>query len=172
MQIQGVIRANFRQIANAFRFAGETILRATTGSGQNLQAIIEGLSREQLDNIRRALTSAISLITNIGITFTAALIGVRPAIQNLVVAELAALESAVEPFLTPLRTFVLEIQRIRGEATVGVTGLAGVVQELGRIVQGLVAGLGLPSLNVPTNGGLGGVLQAVTGLVSLGRPTY
>lgn len=163
--IQATIRAEFDKIAQAFRDATTTIVGATGGSAGNIETLIRNLSEAQLASIQRALAESVSLIQAFQAQLAAAVqgsvTGVRPALQALINSELAALRNVVNPFVTPLQRFVADIQRIRGQGSAGVSGLAATIAQLGGIVQRLLAGLGLPNLNVPANGLLGSVLGAV-----------
>lgn len=187
IQIQGIIRANFAGIAAAFRTAGQTILRATAGGGNELSNIVRGLSREQLTNLVNALGDMVRIANSFTTMLTTSLRGASVPIRTLVTAELEALRNSIQPFLTPLQAFIGQIESIRDndndQGVVNqVNGLGRLIADLGRILINLVDGVGLglgigevhppqPGGGQQQGGGLGlGVNVGANVNAGIGRP--
>jgi hypothetical protein len=158
--LQATIRSNIQAIVKAFQDATATILATIGGSLSAIINLATGLSQEQINNLIEAVAVIQRVLANIRVLVTVTVSSAGPSTVAFVNAELNTLKNALEPFLTPLVTYLTAVRNLSASATVTVQGLSSSLAELTNYVQTLAKSLGLNTL-------LGPILTSVGSLLSL-----
>ncbi|KPM37556.1 hypothetical protein AK830_g9021 [Neonectria ditissima] len=149
VEVQAQLRSNLQAVATALQAATSAIVTATTGAlaGTGGQAL--ALTNQELQAIITATQTAQQIVGNITATLTVTATDLRPAVSTLFVTEINNIRNAISPFITPLLTFVNTVRNASASASVVVTGLGNLLQQVVPLVRASFLTLGLSVLGLP-----------------------
>ncbi|KAK7418146.1 hypothetical protein QQX98_004121 [Neonectria punicea] len=149
-QVTAQLRANINAVAVALQDAAAVISTATTAALVGIDGQVQALTKQEIQDITTAAQEAIRVIGEISATLTIIASDLRPAVNLLLVTEISAVKAAVSPFVLPILVFINAVRMSSASASVAVTGLTSLLQNLIPIFTGLLTTLGLPLLGLPT----------------------
>jgi len=141
VQVVAQINADLAGIRDALAAATGNIVTTTVGGLGGILTSLRGLTDAQIASLTGALNQVAALIRQIRLIITVTSTNLTPDLQAAISDELAAVEGALLPLITPLTIFATAVAAARLGLGVAVTGLKSAVSGLLSVVSGLLAGL-------------------------------
>ncbi|KAK7431013.1 hypothetical protein QQZ08_002543 [Neonectria magnoliae] len=148
-QVTAQLRANINAIAVALQDAAVVISTATTAALVGVGGQVQALTEQEVQDITTAAQEAIRIVGEISATLTIIASDLRPAVNLLLVTEINAVKAAISPFVLPILVFINAVRTSSASASVTVTGLTSLLQNLIPVFTRLLTTLGLPLLGLP-----------------------
>jgi len=129
-QIIAALGVNLTGIATALQTSGNEIYTATAGAAGGLAVTASGFTQYEIDILTTYIIQAVDFVKSVRATLTVTVTNLTPEARKAVASELAAVEAAIRPFVTPLQQFATAVQQARGSATLTITGLNNAIRGL------------------------------------------
>ena len=148
VQLKATLEANYDAISKSIKDSSKAIALVTTGAVGGVGNQVKGLTQAQINQLVEAVNSANRILQAINATLAVTVTDLTPAFKEVIMEEIEAMKGVLDPFLTPLATFVDAARKAGATAGLTVTGLNTAETELLKTSKSLVAFLGLPPIPV------------------------
>ncbi|KAH7025660.1 uncharacterized protein B0I36DRAFT_413867 [Microdochium trichocladiopsis] len=141
VQVQAIIEANLRAVATALASGGQAISNAIAAAGGNIAAAVANFTASQINQVILAIGQLVNLLTNLGISLEIIinnLEGVAPAVLQAIDDELALIQNAINPLVTPIVNVANAVGAVSADANVILTGFTALVPGLVTIVNNVI----------------------------------
>jgi len=138
LQIIAKVNADWAKIQSAINTAAGQIIAVTNGAVGGVLGAAAALTQAEIDTITADLKILQGIISGLGVTATATVTGLAPALQGLLGSETAAITALLTPLTNPLLDFAKAIQQVQANGQLTVTGLANAVAGVKTILSSLL----------------------------------
>ncbi|KAF4337636.1 hypothetical protein FBEOM_8478 [Fusarium beomiforme] len=147
-EVQAAIKANYKVIAKGLATSTTKIVSVTTGAAGGVTGQAIGLTSQQIATLTASLLVVIDILEDIGATITVTVTDLTPAVRAAFESEITAVKDALNPFVSPVLLFAAAVRAANVGGSATITGLDNGIVNLVGIYGGLVASLGIPSINL------------------------
>jgi hypothetical protein len=148
VQLKATLKANYIAIIKSIQTASSAINIVTTGAAGGVANQVKGLTQAQVNQLPDAVNSAKRVIQALNATLVVTVTDLTPSYKDFIADEVESLKGVLEPFFTPLLTFVSAAKEAEATVALTVTGLSTAQAELSKACKNLVSFLGLPQLPI------------------------
>lgn len=138
IQIEAAINANLVAIVSALLTAKSAISQATLSGATASTTAVSGLVQSDINTLVSDVDLLITSIQNIRATVTA-IVSVGGNVRLLAQAELAILKATIQPFVTPIQTYIAAVLTSYAKAGVTISGLTAAQSDLKTAISNLAA---------------------------------
>ncbi|CAJ0553423.1 Ff.00g119350.m01.CDS01 [Fusarium sp. VM40] len=146
IQVQALLRANYQAIAQALNTSTINIIGVTTGAVGGVTGQVVGLTTQQIVQLTATIRRTIATLEQIGATITVTVTDLTPAVRATIQAEINAVTTLINPFITPLLLFSAAVRSAAVTVTVVITGLEAAIASLVQTQHELIDSIGISAI--------------------------